>query len=508
MVKLRLPKPLLWVRFPSSAPKSKRKSKVKVLYKFFKRLFDILLSLLGIIIVSPIMLIIAILVKVDSKGPIIFKQQRIGKKGKVFNIYKFRSMCVGAEKTGSGVYSGKGDARVTKIGKFLRASSLDELPQFFNVLFGHMSFIGPRPPLTYHPLTYDKYTAEQLKMFNVRPGITGWAQVNGRKEVEWNKRIELNVWYVEHLSLWLDIKILFMTVGKVLGNANNENVGATVVKKNEGLELMYITNQPEVAKIADKSGVEYIFVDMEYIGKEERQKGNTVKNHHTIEDIVEIKKAVTNSKVLVRANKIHDRSDGYVSSEEEINSIINAGADCVMLPYFKTASEVKRFLDIVNGRVKTMLLLETPEAVECVDEILELPGIDRIHIGINDMSLGYKKKFMFELLIDGTVENLCAKIKAKNIPYGFGGIASLGKGMVPAEMVIKEHYRLGSTAAILSRSFCNAQLINDIDEIDKTFTSGIKKIRDFEKDCRDNKFDYEENKKELKEAILKVVSMI
>ena len=199
------------------------------MYKYFlKRLFDIVISLVGLILCALPMLIVAIAIKIDSKGPVIFKQERVGRKGKVFKIYKFRSMCVGAEKTGSGVYSGKGDARVTKVGKILRATSLDELPQFFNLLKGDMSLIGPRPPLTYHPWTWDKYTDEQKRMFEVRPGITGWAQVNGRKEVEWNRRIELNVWYVEHVSLWLDIKILFMTVFKVFTNANNENTGATV----------------------------------------------------------------------------------------------------------------------------------------------------------------------------------------------------------------------------------------------------------------------------------------
>lgn len=200
------------------------------MYKhFFKRLSDILISLVGIIILSVPMLIIAIAIKCDSKGPVIFKQERVGKNGNVFHIYKFRSMCVGAEKTGSGVYSGKGDTRVTKVGKILRATSLDELPQFFNLLKGDMSLVGPRPPLTYHPWTWDKYTDEQKRMFEVRPGITGWAQVNGRKEVEWNKRIQLNVWYVDHVSLWLDIKILFKTVAKVFSNADNENTGATVI---------------------------------------------------------------------------------------------------------------------------------------------------------------------------------------------------------------------------------------------------------------------------------------
>ena len=200
------------------------------MYKhFFKRFFDILIALLGLIIAAIPMLFIAIAIKLNSKGPVIFKQERVGKKGKVFKIYKFRSMCVGAEKTGSGVYSGKGDARVTKVGKILRATSLDELPQFFNLLKGDMSLVGPRPPLTYHPWTWDKYTDEQKRMFDVRPGITGWAQVNGRKEVEWNKRIQLNVWYVDHVSLWLDIKILFKTVAKVFSNADNENTGATVI---------------------------------------------------------------------------------------------------------------------------------------------------------------------------------------------------------------------------------------------------------------------------------------
>ena len=207
------------------------------MYKgFLKRFFDIFLSVIGLIICWPIMLIVALAIKIDSKGPVFFKQERLGKKGKVFKIYKFRSMCIGAEQTGSGVYSGKGDTRVTKVGKFIRATSLDELPQFFNLLKGDMSLIGPRPPLTYHPWPLENYTEEQKRMFEVRPGITGWAQVNGRKEVEWNRRIELNVWYVDNLSLWLDIKIFFKTIFKVFSNANNENTGESVKKPNLGQE--------------------------------------------------------------------------------------------------------------------------------------------------------------------------------------------------------------------------------------------------------------------------------
>lgn len=202
-----------------------------IMYKrFFKRAFGIIFSLLGLIVTSPIMLIIAILIKIESPGPVIFKQPRIGKDGKVFEFYKFRSMCNNAEKIGSGVYSDKNDSRVTKVGKFIRATSLDEIPQFVNVLKGDMAFIGPRPPLTYHPWTFDKYTEHQKKMFNVRPGLTGWAQVHGRKQVEWHKRIELNVWYVENLSFLLDLKILFTTILKLFKDDQNENIGATVVQ--------------------------------------------------------------------------------------------------------------------------------------------------------------------------------------------------------------------------------------------------------------------------------------
>ena len=191
---------------------------------------DIIIAIGVLIVFSPLLLITAIAIKIESKGPVIFKQQRIGLGGKVFNIYKFRSMVQNAEHTGSGVYSGKGDARVTKVGKFIRATSIDELPQAVNMLLGDMSLIGPRPPLTYHPWPIEQYTKEQKRMFEVRPGITGWAQVHGRKDVEWNKRIELNVWYVDHISFLLDTKIFFMTIGKVLSNADNENKGETVKK--------------------------------------------------------------------------------------------------------------------------------------------------------------------------------------------------------------------------------------------------------------------------------------
>lgn len=198
------------------------------MYKSFKRFLDILVSLLSLVVLSPLMLITALAIKLDSKGPVIFKQERLGLGGKVFLIYKFRSMCENAEHMGTGQYSFADDMRVTKVGKILRATSIDELPQLVNVLKGEMSFIGPRPPLTYHPWDISEYTDEQLRMFEVRPGITGWAQVNGRKHTEWHERIKLNVYYVDNMSLFLDIKILFMTVFSVLKNKDNVNVTETV----------------------------------------------------------------------------------------------------------------------------------------------------------------------------------------------------------------------------------------------------------------------------------------
>lgn len=208
--------------------------KEKRFYKFVKRILDILISIISLIIFGIPMCVIAIMIKIDSKGPVLFKQERIGKNGKVFKMLKFRSMIVGAEV--QGVYSNNADKRVTKIGRFLRATSLDELPQLINLLRGDMSLIGPRPPLTYHPWPFEQYTETQKKMFLVRPGMTGWAQVNGRKEVEWHKRIELNVWYVEHISFVLDIRIFFMTIFKVIKNEGNENKSASLEKIHDNKE--------------------------------------------------------------------------------------------------------------------------------------------------------------------------------------------------------------------------------------------------------------------------------
>ncbi|HEM6560964.1 TPA: sugar transferase [Streptococcus suis] len=198
------------------------------LYLIVKRIFDILVSVVGIVVLSPVLLLTYLAIKLDSPGPAIFKQKRLGRYGKEFTVYKFRSMTVGAEKMGSGQYSFEGDPRVTKVGNFIRKTSIDELPQFINILKGDMSLIGFRPPLTYHPKTFEEYTDAERVMFSLRLGVTGWAQIHGRKTVNWNERIQMNIWYANNISFWLDVKIFFTTIIKVLKNEDNINTNKTV----------------------------------------------------------------------------------------------------------------------------------------------------------------------------------------------------------------------------------------------------------------------------------------
>lgn len=270
------------------------------------------------------------------------------------------------------------------------------------------------------------------------------------------------------------------------------------------IKLMYITNNPVIAKIADEAGVDRIFIDLEVIGKAARQGGmDTVQSHHDISDIPIIKQQLSNAELLVRSNPIHP------GSKEEIDAIVNNDADIIMLPFFKTIDEVNKFIDYVGGRTKTMLLVETKEAVDIIDSILNLEGIDEIYIGLNDLHLSYGMDFMFQLLADGTVDMLVDKFKSKGKPFGFGGIAKIGGGLLPGEYVIAEHYRLGSTRAILSRSFCNCDKISDIKVIKELFHNGISEIRTLEsKLCNQKPAFFENNRQFVKGAVNQIVTNI
>ena len=254
------------------------------------------------------------------------------------------------------------------------------------------------------------------------------------------------------------------------------------------LKMMYITNKPRIAKIAEKYHVDRIWVDLEKRGKIERQYGrNTVISTHTLEDISVIRNSISNSELLVRVNPI------YEDSKREINECIQRGADIIMLPFFTKKEEVEIFLDIVAGRAKTLLLVETIGAEKNLDEFLELQGIDEVHIGLNDLHIQYKLKFMFELLANGKVEEILRKVKDYHIPYGFGGIARLDEGMLPARHIIAEHYRLGSTMAILSRSFYDSWIANDYEEIERVFKFGVEEIREYENRLKDETESFFEN---------------
>lgn len=192
------------------------------MHKILKRIFDIIVSGISIVLLSPILIIFSILIKLDSKGPIIFKQKRLGLKGKTFEIFKFRTMIVNAEKIGDGLsVKNESDPRITKLGRFLRKYSIDELPQLFNVFIGDMSIVGPRPPVTYHPYNgIENYPKWAIKRFDMRPGITGFAQVKYRNSKTWDERFKVDIEYVENFNIMLDFKIIFGTIGKVFGSKN------------------------------------------------------------------------------------------------------------------------------------------------------------------------------------------------------------------------------------------------------------------------------------------------
>lgn len=271
------------------------------------------------------------------------------------------------------------------------------------------------------------------------------------------------------------------------------------------LQMMYITNNPQIARIAEKYSVDRIWVDLEQIGKKERQGGmNTVQSTHTIQDVQVIRNSIEGRASLqVRVNPIYD------GSKSEIDKVIEYGADIIMLPFFSTTKEVEKFIDMVDGRARTCLLLETVGAEKNLDEILEIPGIDEIHIGLNDLHLQYHMDFMFELLSNGKVEEICNKIKNKGIPFGFGGIAKLDEGMLPARHIIAEHYRLGSGMAILSRSFYDSWIADDMEEVERTFKYGLGEIREYEKRLeRESDVFFEHNRKVVQEEVESILKVI
>lgn len=240
------------------------------------------------------------------------------------------------------------------------------------------------------------------------------------------------------------------------------------------LRLMYVTGDPDVARLAQDSGVDWVFVDLESIGKRERQGHlDTVISKHTVEDVRAVRAVLDRARLLVRVDPLNP------GSSTQIDEVIDSGADIVMLPYFHTARQAAEFVQLVDGRAEVCLLVETREAEEAIDEVVLIQGVDYVHIGLNDLHLDHGATFMFELLADGTVEHLCRRIEPRGITYGFGGIGRMGAGDLRAESIVGEHYRLGSSMVILSRSFCDMRT-QDAVSAAELFSREVGRIRGLE----------------------------
>ena len=227
-----------------------------------------------------------------------------------------------------------------------------------------------------------------------------------------------------------------------------------------------------MARFATGRGVDRVFVDLELLGKVERQGHlSTVISRHCLEDVATVRPAVPPGALLVRVNPLHE------SIEREIDAVIEAGADIIMLPMFRSPAEVARFSAAVGGRARTCLLVETAAAAENLRDCVRVPGIDEVHIGLNDLHLDLGLRFMFEPVANGLVDRLAAVLRDEGVPFGIGGLARVGEGLLPAELLLAEHARLGSTGAILSRTFHRqAKSVAEI-EADMDFGAELAKLR-------------------------------
>lgn len=267
------------------------------------------------------------------------------------------------------------------------------------------------------------------------------------------------------------------------------------------MELMFITNEKKIAIEAENAGVDRIFIDLEKRGKYERQGHlDTHISNHEISDVANIKSVLKKSELLVRVNPFYD------GTKKEVDNCINNGADIVMLPMFKTKYEVEQFIRIVNGRAKVCLLLETSQSLVRLNQILEVEGIDEIHIGLNDLHLSLGLNFMFEILSEGIIEYLSKKITYKGIKFGFGGIARIGMNdAIPPKLILGEHYRLNSEMVILSRAFRRDLIYGQ--NSNESIKNEIKKVREVEKDImRWTKKDFENNTSILQKKVRNIVN--
>lgn len=269
------------------------------------------------------------------------------------------------------------------------------------------------------------------------------------------------------------------------------------------LNLMILADTPSAAMSAQEAGVDRIFYDLEYVGKAERQHGrNTVLSQNDIENLPAIRKVVTTSQLLVRTNPIH----AYTAMEVE--KAIAYGADILMLPMVMDHHDVETYVKLVNGRAKVCIMIETAAAMARLDKILAVPGVDELFIGLNDLHISMGLTFMFELLSDGLVEYIAEKCDKAGVPFGFGGIARIGEGMLPSDYILGEHVRLGSSSVILSRTFkgvvgvdANARPVDLMEEVEKV-RNRMAEIEKWDEAA------YAENRKRIELAVDAVIAKI
>lgn len=265
------------------------------------------------------------------------------------------------------------------------------------------------------------------------------------------------------------------------------------------MKLMLLTGNTMFAKKAEDCGVDRIFLDLEYINKADRQKGrNTFITQNTVADILPLRNVLKKAELLVRVNPINPLS------KNEIDKVCEAGADLIMLPMVYDSEDVKTFVELVDGRAKTVPMIETAQSMTRIDDILAVQGVDELYIGLNDLHISLGLSFMFEILSGGLMDYMAEKIKAKGIPFGFGGMAKIGEGTLPAERILAEHYRLGSSSVILSRTFRN-----EVDADGKPILNlreEIAKIRkEEEKFSKWERKDFEENMEIVKKKVQQIV---
>ncbi len=272
-------------------------------------------------------------------------------------------------------------------------------------------------------------------------------------------------------------------------------------RKTDLLKLMMLTHDPVIAKAADEAGVDRIFYDLEYINKRERQNGrNTVISEYDIDGISDVKAVVQNGELVVRVNPI------YFNSEREINEVLRNNPDYIMLPMVVDSYDVKRFVELVDDRAKTIIMIETPQALARLDNILEIKGIDEIFVGLNDLHIGLGLNFMFEVVAFGILDYIASKCKEKGVKFGFGGVARIGQGELPAENIIGEHYRLGSQTVILSRVFKGTRDSGEKASFDFDLKEELLKIRQREKECENWSVEqFSENHKLVKDCVKRVL---